>query len=93
MFVKVSGVTRSKLGQLHFVDFWPQTFRRIEKKNVYYCHDTFSIIDNDLSRNINETYIFTMKSKVQHLILPESVVQFFTPLYHLLTRIITRNMP
>ena len=35
----------------------------------------------------------TMSSEVQHLLLPESVVQFFTPLYHLLTKIITRNIP
>ena len=35
--------------------------------------------------NINETYVFIIKSKTECLLLPESVLQLFALLYHFLT--------
>ena len=44
-------------------------------------------------RNINGTCVFIMKPKAQFLLLPKNMVQFFISRYHLLSKIIIRNIP
>ena len=60
------------------------------RKNQYGCYIT---IDIDLSMKYKRDNIFFIKFEILWSLLPDSVVQFLTPLYQFFTKIIIRNAP